>query len=51
MFKGFQSTKEWIEQEMKEMYESLVNPEKRAEAKRKTEREARIEMKKSDAGL
>jgi len=45
------STKEWINEEMKQMYEELTDPEKRAELKRKNDRKLRMEMKIKDTGL
>ena len=47
----YKSTKEWINQEMKDMYEELTDPTKREEVKRKNDRELRIQEKKSDTGL
>jgi len=45
------STKKWIADEMKNLYEELTDPVKREEAKRLNDRKLRIEDKKLDSGI
>jgi len=45
------STKEFIKQDMSDMYKRLNDPEERLKAKRENDKKLRIEAKKSDSGI
>lgn len=45
------STKEFIKQDMADMFKRLTDPDERLKAKRENDRELRVEEKKLDTGI